>query len=216
MKFLVISDLHQKRSALKWINRNIINYKVNATLFLGDVTNFGTYEDAIDILKNIESEVYFIPGNCDPIGISDKVSDIVHSVHGRSFELGGIHFACLGGSNPTIFNTPFELSEEEIKAKLTPISKKGMILMTHAPSYGILDVIPSGLNVGSTSIKDIVNEFHPIVALSGHIHESVGIKKVGGTLFMNPGPAKDGYSALLTIENGIAKAELIKPSIEIP
>ena len=216
MKFLVISDLHQKRSALKWINRNIINYKVDATLFLGDVTDFGTYEDAIDILKNIKSEVYFIPGNCDPIDISDKVSDIVHSVHGRSFELEGIHFACLGGSNPTIFNTPFELSEEEIKAKLTPISEKGMVLMTHAPSYGVLDEIPSGLNVGSTAIKDIVKEFHPIVALSGHIHESAGIKKIEGTLFMNPGPAKDGYSALLTIENGIVKAELIKPSVEIP
>jgi len=216
MKFLVISDLHQKKSALKWINRNIADYEVDAVLFLGDVTNFGTCEDAVDILKSIESEVYFIPGNCDPKNISDKISDNIHSVHGKSFELGSIHFACLGGSNPTIFDTPFELSEEEIKAKLTPISKKGMVLMTHAPSYGILDEIPSGLNVGSTAIRDIVKEFRPIVALSGHIHESIGIKNIKGTLFMNPGPARDGHSALLTIEKGIAKAELINPSIELP
>ncbi|MFA6710391.1 MAG: metallophosphoesterase family protein [Candidatus Methanomethylophilaceae archaeon] len=216
MRFLVISDLHQKKSALGWINRNIADYKTDAVLFLGDVTNFGTYEDAIDILKGIKSDVYFVPGNCDPVDISDKVSGVVHSVHGKSFELGGIYFACLGGSNPTIFDTPFELSEEEIKTKLAPISRKGMVLMTHAPSYGILDEIPSGANVGSTAIRGIVDEFHPIVALSGHIHEETGIKKINGTLFMNPGPAKDGYSAILTIENGIAKAELIEPRIDIP
>lgn len=211
MKFLILTDLHQKKSALQWINLLISKYNVDAVLFLGDVTDFGTSENAIEIFRMLKSEVYAIPGNCDPIDLPEKILGTVHSVHGKSFELGGIHFACLGGSNPTIFNTPFELSESDIKSKLEPISKHGMILMTHAPSYGILDVIPSGISVGSTSIREIVDEFNPIVALSGHIHESIGVKKINDTLFVNPGPAKDGYSAILTIDNNKPSVEMLGP-----
>lgn len=212
MKFLVITDLHENKSAIDWINRLADQYDVRSILFLGDVTDLSSCEVGKEILKQFKKETYFIPGNCDPKDIPEKVSDVVKSVHGKSFFIDDVKFAAFGGSNPTIFDTPFETSEEEIFRVLDSISSENMVLMTHAPSYGILDEIPSGLNVGSTAIRDIVQKYHPIVALSGHIHEAIGIKEIDGTLFINPGPAKEGHAALLEIEGNRADAKLVGPS----
>lgn len=122
-------------------------------------------------------------------------------MHCREVDFGGYRLVGLGGSNITIFKTVFELSEDEIYRGLKNNASYGMILMTHVPSYGILDKTLSGLNVGSPSVKKIVDEFHPILALSGHVHEAIGIKTLNGTTFVNPGPAKDGYYAVVDINN---------------
>lgn len=214
MKFLVITDLHEKKSALEWINALCGKYSVDAVLFLGDVVELGTgTEEALEILKQFESEVYFIPGNCDPLDLPEKASSCVHSMHGKGFEIGGTYFAALGGSNPTIFNTPFELQEDDIKEKLESISKENMVLMTHAPAHGTkLDKITIGLHVGSKAISDIIAKYKPIVALSGHIHEAIAIVEKDGTLYVNPGAAKEGHAALLTIENGKATAVRVGPA----
>lgn len=211
MKFLVLSDLHGKRSAIEWINSRIKENNVDCVLFLGDITDFGTDELVADILNSIESDVYAIPGNCDPLSLPSVAEDHGTDMHGRSVKIGGMHVAGLGGSNPTIFNTPFELSEEEIMEKLRPISKKGMILMVHAPAYGYNDIIPSGLNVGSESILKIVKKYKPVLVLSGHIHEAFGVMVDNGTTFVNPGPAKDGRCAVVTVEDGKVEAKLLGP-----
>lgn len=171
----------------------------------------GTGEDAANIIRDIESEVYVIPGNSDPRDMPKKISNVGYDMHGKGTEIDGQYFAGLGGSNITIFGTPFELTEDELYNGLKPISKQGMVLMTHVPSFGILDMIPSGQNVGSKSVKKIVDEFRPLIALSGHVHEAIGAVEQDGTLFVNPGPARDGYCAIIDLENGKAKATLIGP-----
>lgn len=211
MKFMVITDLHQKASNLSWINSLIKSRNPDAVLFLGDVTDMGTSDDAVEIVSSIDAKVYCLPGNCDPRDLPEKISAVATDMHGKSAQIGDCYVAGLGGSNITIFNTPFELPEDEIDAKLRSISKKGMILMTHAPSYGTLDHIPNGTSVGSPAIAKIVEDYKPIVALSGHIHEDIGAIEKDGTLFVNPGPAKDGYCAFVTVEGNKASAELIGP-----
>ena len=211
MKFLVISDLHQKRSAIEWINDEISKNNAEFVLFLGDVTDFGTGEEAADIISSIKSKVYVIPGNCDPRDLPQKIDGVATDMHGKSVNLNGYRLVGLGGSNITIFNTTFELNEDELYNGLDPISSEGMILMTHAPSYGILDRIPSGLNVGSPAIRRIVDKYHPILALSGHIHEDIGVVELNGTTFCNPGPAKDGHCALVSINDGKVDIRLIGP-----
>ncbi len=212
MKFLVITDLHQNEPAVDWINDLAVKNDVRAILFLGDVTDMGTCEDGRKILAKFKKETYFIPGNCDPKDISEKNSDIIRDVHGKAFEIDGIRFAAFGGSNPTIFNTPCEYDEDVITTKLEAISSNGMILMTHAPSYGILDHIPNGMSVGSKAILGIVKKYRPIVALSGHIHEDVGMQTIDGTLFINPGPARDGHAVLLETDGKTASAKAVGPS----
>lgn len=213
MKFLVISDLHQKMSMVPAIASACEKHGCDAILALGDITNFGTSADACSIIKSFGTKTYAIPGNCDPLDLPEGIAGCCESVHGKAFNLAGLKFAALGGSNPTIFNTPFELPEEKIDAMLRPISSKGMALMVHTPAYGHLDEIPSSMNVGSTAIRKIVEDFEPVLVLSGHIHEARGLKHVGKTMFLNPGAAKDGYAAVLDLADG-PKAELIvlKPS----
>ena len=212
MKFLVFTDLHQKASVVDKINEVIERSGAEFVVCLGDVTDFGTGADAAGILSSIKSKVYAIPGNCDPLDFAESISDVAVDMHGNAAEVGGYRLVGLGGSNVTIFNTPFELDEDDLYDGLDGISEEGMILMTHAPSYGILDQIPSGQSVGSPAVRRIVDEYRPILAMSGHIHEAFGVVVSDGTTFLNPGPAKDGRMAVVTIEDGKVGVEMIGPT----
>ncbi|MCQ2079378.1 MAG: metallophosphoesterase family protein [archaeon] len=211
MKFLVLTDLHQETANIPWINELVKTESPDAVLCLGDITNFGTGAQAADILSQIDCKVYALPGNCDPRELPASISEVAVDMHGKSAQIGEYHVAGLGGSNITIFDTPFELQEEEIDSLLRPISKEGMILMTHAPSYGILDHIPNGTSVGSPAIRKIVEDFKPVLALSGHIHEDFGTQKIDDTVFVNPGPAKDKRAAIIDMVGKNIKVKLIEP-----
>ena len=212
MKFLVISDIHSSMAVADWADSVAEQEDVDCVLALGDITDFGPNEVAEKILGPIKRNVYAIPGNTDPLSLPETISEFAMDMHGKSAIIDGFHIAGLGGSNPTIFNTPFELDEDTIYSMLRPISKEGMILMVHAPPYGINDMIPSGLNVGSRSILKIVQEFRPILVLSGHIHEDYGVRHIDGTTFVNPGPAKNGMYAIVEVDDGAVRAELFTVS----
>ncbi len=211
MKLLVLTDLHQKTNMIPWINDLIDTERPDAVLCLGDVTDLGTTEDAVSIISSIHGKKYVLPGNCDTWDVPQAISSIAVNMHGRSTEILGHYMAGLGGGTISPFNSPFELTENEIDSGLRPISKKGMILMTHAPAFDTLDHILNGTPVGSHAIRKIIDDFEPILAVSGHIHEDIGIKKIGKTICVNPGPAMDGRAAVIEIENSDVKARLIGP-----
>ena len=41
--------------------------------------------------------------------------------------------------------------------------------------------------VGSRAVRDAIKKYRPVVGLHGHIHESRGAQKIGGTVCLNPG-----------------------------
>ena len=211
MKFLVLTDLHQKTQNIDWINSLVDEYTPDAVLFLGDATDLGTTEKAVEIISAIKGNKLVLPGNCDPRNTPAAVSEVATDVHGKSAEIGDVYIAGLGGGNISPFNSPFELGEDEIYDMLKPISRKGMVLMTHAPGFDILDHIPSGVPVGSKSIRKIIEEFEPVLALSGHIHEDIGVKKVGNTVCVNPGPAMDRRAAFITVTDDQVAVKMIGP-----
>lgn len=212
MKFLVVTDLHQNEKNIPGINAVLKDEGIDTVLFLGDITDMGTGKKAAEIVSKIEAKCYALPGNCDSRDLPECISSVATDMHGKKTVIDGITVVGLGGSNPTIFNTPFELSEEEIESKLEAVSENGMLLMTHAPAFGTLDHIPNGMSVGSTAIAKIIEKYKPVVALSGHIHEDIGVFSKDGTMFMNPGPAREGYYGILTIENGKPEGKLCKLS----
>lgn len=213
MKFLVLTDLHGKKSALEWINPMIAKENIDYVLFLGDAVEMPcSAQESADMISLIDSEnILAIPGNIDSPGLVDILDTVAENMHGKAKQLGDLYIAGLGGSNPTIFDTPFELQEDEIFSKLDAISKEGMILMVHAPAYGFNDVIPTGMSVGSKGILDIVKKYRPKLVLSGHIHESFGRKEEDGTVFINPGAVRDGRCAIVSIEGDVIEAKLIGP-----
>ncbi|MDG6921929.1 MAG: metallophosphoesterase, partial [Nitrososphaerota archaeon] len=46
---------------------------------------------------------------------------------------------------------------------------------------------PIMIPVGSTAVREAINQYKPLVGLHGHIHESRGIYKLGKTVCINPG-----------------------------
>ena len=112
-----------------------------------------------------------------------------------------------GGSNPTPFNTPLEFDEIEIydqahKAIESIKDQKVTILVTHAPPLNTkTDVLPSGVHVGSESIRRVIEEFQPTLNLCGHIHESMAMDKIGKTNVINPGMLKEGYVCMINIDD---------------
>ena len=211
MRFLVISDIHAKKAAIEATKERIDRYAAEAVLVLGDITHFGPVEWAGDFLSSLGVDVYAIPGNCDPPEILEVITSNAILMHGVSKEIGGIVFAGLGGSNPTIFETPFEMDEDVIRTTLDPVAENAMVLMLHTPPYGRNDEIPSGINVGSHSIREIVDKHRPLLVLAGHVHEARGVIEEDGIIFMNPGPARDGYAAILDIDEEDISIELLGP-----
>jgi Icc-related predicted phosphoesterase len=204
MKILAISDPHGDYSKIKKIIEKAGDFDL--VVVVGDITNFGPDEKVNELAEMFDKPVLAIPGNCDQKSILKALENSkAVNLHGKAEQIGNIRFIGLGGSNPTPFNTPFELSEEEIENALEGMvcsaenSKEcgTIVLLTHAPPHGARDELPFG-HVGSKAIQKFLDRVDLIVC--GHIHEAKGMEKVGKTVVVNPGEACKGSCALITIE----------------
>jgi Icc-related predicted phosphoesterase len=114
-------------------------------------------------------------------------------------------------SNPTPWNTPRELSEEQITQHIDRAFRAlqnpgSAIFNLHVPPFGTpLDLAPrldasltkvmapggetELVHVGSTAVRASLERHQPLLGLHGHIHESRGTTKFGRTLSMNCGSA---------------------------
>jgi len=121
-------------------------------------------------------------------------------------QLGEFTMVSMGWTNPTPWHTFREADEPELARRIERAlafaeDPSTTILNFHAPPYGSkLDNAPA-LNpdltyvsggqalrpVGSTSVRDAVRRFQPLLSMHGHIHESKGATRIGGTLALNPG-----------------------------
>ena len=208
MKVLVIVDVHKSENALN-ITKDFINkHNPDLLLIAGDITTFGPLEFAEDFLANLpDIKILALPGNCDPreiLDVLDRSSAV--NLHGKKETIDGLTFVGLGGSNDTPFNTPFELTEEEIFQQLDNIMEPEVILVLHFPVQGHLDEVPGGGHTGSTAALKIIKRYQPSIVISGHIHETRGVETdENGITYVNPGPLRDGYAALVDIT---AKAEM--------
>lgn len=199
MRLLIASDIHGSAGAVSMIKRKIEQIQPDVTVICGDITHFGTREEAKRIIDDLPGEVLAIPGNCDPPGIEEGVEDS-HGVdiHGKIHETCGITFGGFGGAKK-MFGTVREYDEEYLGENVRRVIKNVDVLVLHGPPYGINDLSPKG-PAGSREILDAVREHSPMLVLSGHIHECHGIVREGGTIFINPGAARDGRFATLEID----------------
>jgi len=212
MKILVASDIHGSRSALEMIRRTIEKLTPDLTVVCGDITHFGTPEEARATIDSFPGLILAVPGNCDPPGIEDGVAES-HGVdlHGKTYELEGIIFAGFGGARK-MFGTAREYDEEFIGENIKRIIPGADVLVLHGPPYGINDLSSSG-HAGSREVLDAVQFHKPMLVLSGHIHECHGIVREDGITYLNPGAARDGRYAYLEIDE--TNHEIRDESIEM-
>lgn len=195
LELLVCSDMHGSASALDVLAEALSTKRYDAVVVCGDFTTFGTTEYTKTFLKKLDTRVIAVPGNCD---IPDTVSALEAanaSVHNAVAEVGGWKFFGFGGGLPTNSGMPFEVEEDILERSLRAIAVEGGVMVTHVPAYGMNDTLRSGHHGGSKGILRVAKEFKPVLALSGHIHESQGRVLSASTVFVNPGPAKNGTYA---------------------
>ena len=169
---------------------------------------------ASEKLKDKKTPIYINLGNDDPEYLFDVLKQTENFVvtEGEVIDIKGHEMISFGYVNPTPWNTPRELPEEELYKRLeTEVSKlknvERAIFNFHAPPINtnldnapLLDsnlkpVIKGGMivytHVGSISVRKIIEKYQPLVGLHGHIHESKGFDKIGRTMVFNPGSEYD-------------------------
>ncbi len=220
-RILVVSDIHastSKLSKLSQVERDI-------TIVAGDLAKCGSLEEAQAILDTLVSQsqpVVWVPGNCDnPQLASYSGPKGSYNVHGRTVVVDGIRFIGIGGSPPTPFNTPFELSEEAIEEILSKaaeemaasdgVESRDLILVSHSPPLRSgLDRVRGGAYVGSIAVRRFIEKYRPRLVACGHIHEAWGVSCLAGSTIVNPGPLAEGRYALVLYddENGAISVRL--------
>ena len=213
--FCAISDIHQRLDQTRRLGP--VLESAHWVLLLGDLTQFGHRREAaavMEALRGYNSRCLAVPGNLDHPDVLAWLREQGCCLHGESRRLGSVGLAGLGGSNPTPFGTPFELTEESITDVLgEPLraiaAAPVRIVVSHPPPRGTaVDRIRPGLHAGSRSVRRLVEEQQPDLLLCGHIHEAAGEDCLGRTRLINPGPlAKGGYVWVEADEGGV-RAEL--------
>lgn len=150
-----------------------------------------------------------MPGNDDQDFIGDLLSQAkaIDNCDEQILDWGAFQILSLGYSNPTPWNSPRELSEEELGKRIRTLGEgldesRPTIFNLHPPPHDTgLDNAPE-LNadlslaggaharmipVGSRSVRSAIERYQPALSLHGHIHESRGAARIGSSLALNPG-----------------------------
>jgi Icc-related predicted phosphoesterase len=178
-------------------------------------------------------------GNDDFFEVDEVLaaSEVVEDPNCRLVELDGFELIGLGYANPTPWNCPRDISEEEISVRVEEVARQlrrpeRAIFSLHVPPHGSgLDMAPKldpelrvvkepgsaepqMVPVGSTAVRDAILRYQPMLGLHGHVHESRGMRKLGTTTVVNPGSEYqegllDGALIDLDQESGVLKVQLV-------
>ncbi|MCD6319753.1 MAG: metallophosphoesterase [Candidatus Desulfofervidaceae bacterium] len=173
-------------------------------IITGDLSNHGGRKEAEAIINHIKQynpHILAQLGNMDRLEMDTYFTELGINLHGHGYKLtDNLAILGVGGSTPTPFGTPTEYSEEEIAAflytaydEIKDVPHK--ILVSHTPPYGTnVDIVGRGEHVGSRVIREFIEKYQPEVCLTGHIHESRNVDKIGKTIILNPGTINLGYT----------------------
>jgi uncharacterized protein len=199
MKIISFGDVHMATRNLDRMGE--IMRDCDLVIVSGDLTNFGGAADAGKVIGDVRARcpsVLALPGNLDRREVVSFLEREGVALHGRGLVCDGVAIFGCGGSNVTPFNTPMELSEDEIYATLMAgyeqvRGHRPLLMVCHTPPFETrCDRIVGGKAVGSTAARRFIEEVKPDVCISGHIHESAGEDAIGPTRVFNAGPFKGG------------------------
>lgn len=215
MKFLVLADIHGQLDYLS-VLEPVVGDCVGIVL-AGDITDFGGAEQARFILSSLSvygKPLLAVPGNCDLPKAAEELKKKDISLHGNRIEIGGIQFVGVGGSVPMPGVASNEAGENDFHRVLETCAAglnpgDNVVLVTHQPAWGTrLDLRDSGRHSGSAAVRDFIERYQPILAISGHIHEASGIDQLGATTLLNPGPFRRGRYAVAEINGKDVQIQL--------
>jgi Icc-related predicted phosphoesterase len=210
MKIVAITDVHGAYDTAAAIIRR---EKPDAVIVGGDLTTVGTLKEASDALELFRREcgtLLVVAGNMDLPEHDDLFFQMGCSINGRGRIIGDTGFFGVSGGPHSKLRTPYEISEERIMA----LSRAGYrevegarvkIFVPHAPPYGTrVDIVHMGLHVGSTAVRDFLEEHRVDAVVCGHIHEGRGMDTIEGATIVNCGQAGHGHYALIETDGTLS------------
>lgn len=214
MKIIALSDIHSHIEQLPDAAADLAD--ADLVLIAGDITNFMAAPEAnriISAIARINPNILAIAGNCDLPAVDDYLSQKNINLNCRHYDFNGITFAGLNGFVPPqhqkklTLEAFFKISLDEIAANIPP--DKPLVLVTHQPARGTLVDLAEGKHCGSDAIFKFIAAAQPILAISGHMHDSPGIDRIAETTVINPGSFCHGSYAYIEIDkNTVKKTEL--------
>jgi len=160
-------------------------------------------------LEGTGIECFVSPGNDDQFEVDEIISAAksVRLAEGRVIEFGDFQMVSTGWANRTPWDTYREEDEDDLAERLRKMTSEvsappeKTVYNFHCPPHGSgLDDAPeidadmrpkdagrSTVPVGSTAVREAIEEGQPALALHGHIHEARGNTRIGRTLCINPG-----------------------------
>ena len=169
----------------------------------------------MDALRSHNSMILAQIGNMDRPEVDQWLSEKGWNLHTVTRELTpDTAIFGVGASTFTPFGTPSEFPESAFEAWLETCWQKARnyphsVLVSHNPPKDTAcDVIPGGIHVGSTAVREFLEEAQPDICLCGHIHEARAVDRVGRTIVVNPGALAQGGYVLLRYNSGQLSAEL--------
>lgn len=219
MKILIISDAHGNVENIEKLSEQAKN--ADLVLFGGDFAKFNcpeTGKPALEALLKNSGSIFAVLGNCDKPDFISEIEDADICVQKSMVFKDGLVIAGSGGGSKFSGDTPFERTEDElvqdfgvIKNSLSQIADddgkcSSLVLIMHNPPKDTkTDVIPGGIHVGSQKLREFIESVQPVLVVTGHIHESAGIDKIGDSTVINPGALMEGKYALAELEKTAGK-----------
>ncbi len=157
---------------------------------------------------------YWIGGNDDkPEALAHfESSPHVHYIDEQVMRFDDDHeILGFGWTNPSPWNTPRELPEDQLADRLNRVLKQlrdpeHAIYLMHAPPFKTgLDIAPKLdssvdpprpvtvggqevlIPVGAEAFRTVIEETQPLLTLHGHIHETRNSAKIGRSMLIDPG-----------------------------
>ncbi len=212
MRILAFTDIHGAYTRVEEVLRK---EKTDVVIIGGDLTTVGSVKEAEGALQRfqaINKNLLCVAGNMDLPVHDDLFVRMGISINGRGRAIGDVGFFGVSGGPKSPLRTPYEISEEEIAkrahAGLADVkNSKVKVFVPHMPPFGTkVDIIHSGIHVGSAAVRDFIEDHKPDVVICGHIHEARGQDSIDRTMIVNCGPAGHGHYAAVDIGKEITIA----------
>lgn len=217
MKVLIISDGHGATEQLDKLE-SVAN-TADLVLFAGDFARFGASETGLPFLERLAAlhdRVFAVSGNCDEIDFRDTLEEYDLSIEGSLSYFNGLLFSGSGGALFHTGVTPNERSDGELVGDLALVAEsvpeealadgspwENLVLVVHNPPKDTaLDCVGKDVHVGSPLVRKFIETYKPLLVISGHIHESFAVDRLGPTTLVNPGALAEGRYAVAEITGG--------------
>ncbi|MGV8150554.1 MAG: metallophosphoesterase family protein [Candidatus Woesearchaeota archaeon] len=200
MKILFFTDTHGNTRQLN----EVIEKSHDAELIVcpGDLTIFENgLDEILRMLNAIGKPIIVLHGNHESYSSMASISlryKNIHFIHKSYYIYKDLIFLGYGGGGFAITDSGFDKVMDILMKEYERLCKKDnvryrIILVTHAPPHGtMLDDMGDGRmewHVGCKNFTEFIKREQPIIAVSGHIHETFELQeKIGKTLIFNPGP----------------------------